>query len=480
MEDAPPRRRHVADADFDAFSQTVDRCYEYQDDVLADVLALADEDTLTIICSDHGFKSGDWRPDTPGRADQGLAPLWHLQNGVLLLHGAAVRAGATIDRATILDIAPTVLHALGIPLARNLPGRALQDVIDGSRLARDPARVDRYAFTPVPPSDPSQSASSDRMAELAALGYVSRSGGAPAHDKEGRTATSYLNEGISLATDGEQADALRAFERARQLDPANVNARAFAARVHLERREFEQAKPLLDEAFALDPRSAYARLLRANLAISLEQWKEAERELAAAEALDARLPMLHVQRARFFDARGEFANALDALAAAETLTDAEALLLDILVLRADAASQLGRAEDAAGALRRAGQLAPPDRIAAARAEVALLRHDGRAAAAYLRAAVDANPRSAGLWSLLGATYGRAGAYAEAIDAYERSVALAPSPLACKTLAALLFEVRHDRARAVSLWRQSLDLDPKQPDVQRFLERYGTDPLGIRD
>ena len=154
MEDAPPRRRQVVDADFDAFSQTVDRCYEYQDEVLADVLALADEDTLTIICSDHGFKSGDWRPDTIGRADQGLAPLWHLQNGVLLLHGASVRAGSTIDRATILDIAPTVLHALGIPLARNLPGRALQDVFDGSRLARDPARVDSYAFTPVPPSDP--------------------------------------------------------------------------------------------------------------------------------------------------------------------------------------------------------------------------------------------------------------------------------------------------------------------------------------
>jgi tetratricopeptide (TPR) repeat protein len=474
MEDAPPRRSRIEDADFEAFSQTVDRCYEYQDEVLADVLALANEDTLTIICSDHGFKSGDWRPDTIGRADEGLAPLWHLPNGVLFLHGASARAGSRIDRATILDIAPTALHALGVPLASNLPGRALQDAFEGSRLARAPARVDRYAWTPVPPPDPSHAASSNRLTELQALGYVSGSG-TPAHDEDGRTAASYLNEGISLAIDGEQADALRAFERALQLDPPNVNARAFAARVHLERREFEQAKPMLDEAVALDPRSVYARLLSANLAIGTRQWHEAETQLAAAAQLDARLPMLHVQRARFFDARADFAKALDALATAETLTDAEPLLLDILVLRADAASQLGRKEEAAAALRRAGQLAPPDRLAAARAEVALLRNDAQAALTYLRAAAAQTPRSAGLWALLGATYGRAGAYDEAIDAYERSVALAPSPLACKTLAALLFEIRHDRARAVSLWRQSLDLDPRQPDVRRFLERYDSKP-----
>lgn len=474
MEDAPPRRAQTDDADFEAFSQTVDRCYEYQDEVLADVLALADSDTLTIICSDHGFKSGDWRPDTLGRADEGLAPLWHLPNGVLFLHGAGVRAGARINRATILDITPTALHALGVPLARNLPGRVLQDAFDGSRITRAPERVDRYAWTPVPPPAPSEAVAVDRLEALRALGYVSGSGTPPAHDKDGRTAASYLNEGISLATDGEQADALRAFERARQLDPRNVNARAFAARVHLERREFDLAKPLLDEAVSLDPRSAYARLLSANLAIGTQQWDEAEAQLAAAAALDARLPMLYVQRARLFDARGDFAKALDALARAETLTDAEALLLDILVLRADAASQLGRSEESAAALRRAGELAPPDRIAAARAEVALLRHDAPAAVTYLRAAVAANPRSAGLWSLLGATYGRAGAYAEAIDAYERSVALAPTALACKTLAALLFEIRHARARAVSLWRQSLDLDPGQPDVRRFLERYGAD------
>src|SRR5438309_2069165 len=77
MEDAPPRRPQIAAEDYAAFSETIERCYEYQDEVLSDVLAMTDDRTLTIICSDHGFKSGDRRPDTPGRADEGQAALWH-------------------------------------------------------------------------------------------------------------------------------------------------------------------------------------------------------------------------------------------------------------------------------------------------------------------------------------------------------------------------------------------------------------------
>src|SRR5207249_872490 len=125
----------------------------------------------------------------------------------------------------------------------------------------------------------------------------------------------------------------------------------------------------------------------------------------------------------------------------------------------------------AAALRRAAKLAPADRIAAARAGVALARGDAPAALTFLQSAAAENPRSARLWTLLGATYGRQGDFEHAIDAYERAIALQPTALACKTLAALLFEIRHDRTRAVALWEQSLQLDRDQPDVRRFLNQY---------
>jgi tetratricopeptide (TPR) repeat protein len=74
--------------------------------------------------------------------------------------------------------------------------------------------------------------------------------------------------------------------------------------------------------------------------------------------------------------------------------------------------------------------------------------------------------------MLGAAYGRAARLEDAIGAYERSVAAQPTPLTCKTLAALLYEVRHDRARAAALWKQSLALQPGQPDVEAFLRKLG--------
>jgi cytochrome c-type biogenesis protein CcmH/NrfG len=72
--------------------------------------------------------------------------------------------------------------------------------------------------------------------------------------------------------------------------------------------------------------------------------------------------------------------------------------------------------------------------------------------------------------MLGAAQGRAGSTDLAVAAYERSVAIRPGPLTCKTLAALVFE-KNDPRRAVELWKQSLALDPSQRDVREFLRRY---------
>lgn len=475
MEDASPRRRGVADADYQAFSEVVDRCYEYQDEVLADVMRVAGDDTLTIVCSDHGFKSGDRRPDTPGRADEGQAPLWHQPYGVILMHGPSVKPGAVLEGATILDVAPTILAALGVPLARDLPGTPLRAAFRAP-LSRDPTRVAHYEFVAVPPAEASPD-SSQRLADLHALGYVAGSEHGAGLTRDGRFPASFLNEGIALSVDGEDRDALRAYGIAAEIDPRNVNARAYAARLHLERFEFDEATRLLDEAVALDPRSAYVRLLRSSLAISTAQWDVAEREIAAAAALDSRLPMLYVQRARLLDARGNPRGAIEALAVAESLTDTEPLLLDILVLRADAATQAGQPGIADEAIRRAATMTTSEQLAAARAAVALTRNDTAAALTGLRTAVANSPRSARLWMMIGATYGRAGSYASAIDAYERSIAIEPTALSCKTLAALVFEIRHDRSGAVALWEQSLALDRHQPDVQRFLEQYGAGSSG---
>ncbi len=544
MEDAPPRRPEVTDEDFRAFAGTVDRCYEYQDAVLSDALKLAGRRTVALVLSDHGFKSGEARPRTSGRADVGLAPLWHRLHGVLFVDGAGVRSGAVISGAGILDVAPTVLGLLSLPLSKELPGHPLREAFaawheSGSVAAYPPPPVSRAAGRGPGLED------EERIEQLRALGYLAggSSAAGPAHDDQGRTAASYLNEGSARAADGDLDAAQRAWARVLALDPRNVNARVYAARLHIEQGELARARRLLDEAEALDPRSPALRLQRANLAFRSRDWKAASAELQAAEAIDDRLPNVRLLKARLADVTGRPADALLELKKAEALTDAEGLLAEILLLEADVELRLGRIDEVPGTLARAAVVAPPDRLVPLRAELALRRGDPRQAVALLQpaaqaapgnsvvvrklgqalaaagdaagaeaalrraldtasddearegaygdlsllfqqgrreeesrrtleAAVARLPHSAALWGMLGAARGRAGQLDAAMRAYERSVAIQPTPLGCKTLAALLFERRGERRRAVRLWRQSLALDPRQPDVEAFLRRYG--------
>jgi tetratricopeptide (TPR) repeat protein len=74
--------------------------------------------------------------------------------------------------------------------------------------------------------------------------------------------------------------------------------------------------------------------------------------------------------------------------------------------------------------------------------------------------------------MLGASDGRSQRYDDAIGAYERSVALHPTALACKSLGILEYYRRRDSTRAAALWRQSLTLDPDQPEVRNLLRRAG--------
>jgi arylsulfatase A-like enzyme len=181
MEDAAPRRPDVADADFESFRGTVDRCYQYQDGVLADLLRLEGPGTVTIVVSDHGFKSGDRRPETSGRADTGLAPLWHQLYGVVFVHGSAVVPGREVTGATVLDITPTVLATLGVPLSRELPGRPLDRAFRPGTL---PAPKSVASYAPAPRRSLPAGASSDAEAvrRLAALGYLGGSSRTVPHD----------------------------------------------------------------------------------------------------------------------------------------------------------------------------------------------------------------------------------------------------------------------------------------------------------
>jgi len=62
----------------------------------------------------------------------------HMMNGVLMIAGPAVRRGHQLSGARIVDIAPTVLYALGLEVPSDLDGRVLTEAFQPDRVEANP------------------------------------------------------------------------------------------------------------------------------------------------------------------------------------------------------------------------------------------------------------------------------------------------------------------------------------------------------
>jgi len=88
----------------------------------------------------------DWRYRTIGLHDftthKVISPAFgptgdHRMEGILIAAGAAFRQGASPCQADLLDIAPTVLHLLGVPVPADMDGHILTELLDS--MAAPPA-----------------------------------------------------------------------------------------------------------------------------------------------------------------------------------------------------------------------------------------------------------------------------------------------------------------------------------------------------
>ena len=61
----------------------------------------------------------------------------------MYLSGDGVRAGAALRGASVLDVAPTILYLMGLPVARDMEGRVLTEIV-----TEDFARSHPLTFIP--------------------------------------------------------------------------------------------------------------------------------------------------------------------------------------------------------------------------------------------------------------------------------------------------------------------------------------------
>lgn len=172
----PPRLPAVSEEDFTIYNGVIEGAYRFHDLMLGTLLDMVGPDCAVLLISDHGFHPDHQRLSSIPNEPAGPAAE-HGTHGICVLRAPGVSAGRRIHGATLLDIAPTILHLFGLPVGRDMDGRVLAEFFDPPA---EPQFIDTWDKVHGPHHDgthlpgecnnPYEDAASLR--QLSALGYI--------------------------------------------------------------------------------------------------------------------------------------------------------------------------------------------------------------------------------------------------------------------------------------------------------------------
>ena len=129
-----PADEGVDARDAELYGNVVDTGYELLDMMLGRLLDLAGPETLVLVVSDHGFYETPRSKISP-RLVPRLSSLpseprlsylqYHRRDGVFCAAGPGVKEDELLHGARLTNVAPTILAYLGVPVPKDMEGRAL-------------------------------------------------------------------------------------------------------------------------------------------------------------------------------------------------------------------------------------------------------------------------------------------------------------------------------------------------------------------
>jgi len=155
------------------FGSVIERYYVRIDEIVGELLEHRGPGTMVLLCSDHGFAGHAGYPGYEGEFAVGIS--MHREDGVIILAGPDIERGGRIDAAGILDVTPTVLAALDIPIGDDMDGAPLVSAFRTSWIDDHPIRTVETHETDETPGDaePIPSPVDDEVIErLKTLGYI--------------------------------------------------------------------------------------------------------------------------------------------------------------------------------------------------------------------------------------------------------------------------------------------------------------------
>jgi len=132
--------RSVSEADRQRYGQAVDRHYAYLDAEIGEALGTLQPGDLLAVVSGFGMQPLNPLKETVGRlmGDPDFSGTHErAPDGFMLISGASVEPGRR-QRGSIVDVTPTLLYFLGLPIARDMDGFARADLFTKAFTAERP------------------------------------------------------------------------------------------------------------------------------------------------------------------------------------------------------------------------------------------------------------------------------------------------------------------------------------------------------
>lgn len=127
----PPRRPHIGKEVYKYFNYVVTAGYRFHDMILGRLLEMAGPETTVFLVSDHGFHPDHLRPtQLPIREEPAAPALEHSPYGIIVAKGPGIKKDERIYGASLIDMCPTILSVLGLPVARDFDGKVLMNLFE--------------------------------------------------------------------------------------------------------------------------------------------------------------------------------------------------------------------------------------------------------------------------------------------------------------------------------------------------------------
>jgi Tfp pilus assembly protein PilF/predicted AlkP superfamily phosphohydrolase/phosphomutase len=473
MRYAPPLLPGVTPLESERFGRAVDEYYRHADEIVGRLVEAAGSDTSIIICSDHGFRTGENRPLTDSRIGFGQAADWHRKYGVIILSGAPFRARHELNEASVLDITPTVLALLGLPVAEDMDGRPILEAFEPRFLEEHPIRyVPTYETGPVAsspaagdrgvepkrgdqpaPVDPR--GDRDLKEKLQSLGYLSQN-----------TANSHNNRGMLLLGQGKYDEAIAEFQQAVRASEDLKIARINIARALFKKRDFQGATAELNKFLTQQPRSKEAENLLGNVAMEQRQYQEAETHFRKALQYEPNFTDARNSLGILFNKLGRTDDAMEAFQAV-IATDpeyAEAHNNVGIILK-----ERGRVEEAIASFRKA--IAADAEFSGSYSNLALVleqKGDLKGAEEQYRNALRRDASNVQVRTNYGGLLYAMGRFEQARVELERAVALDPRDASALNNLGAVYGRLQRTADEIASYRKAIAVDSNYADVHHNL------------